>query len=278
MPKKKGSEANSPSQEPGPKASKRPTILGTDLALTLPTAQGASLRLSYWDLWFALVAVMMHDGHLDRLAKRIKDETGIYYDRDSIERKRWHLRDLMGRLKEVSVTSTEIVRAAGDLATKEKRRAFTRVMESSGRGSDWSVPMQNTPRRQRVPQALRGYWDRFPVSPQPYEEKIGAHFQAKDFYSESMSIRIARILDRYGDNAKSLVEKGKAAQAQALLRGWMTVIIQLMDKADDSYGRIGMSFGDGFKTYLKIPLEQTGIDEAAFFPDLLNCLIGRITA
>ncbi len=272
MPKKK-SAANLSNQEAGSEVPKRPTILGTDQALSLPTARGTSLQLSYWDFWFALVAVMMHDGHLDRLAKRIKDERGIYYDRDSIERKRWHLRDLERRLTEVSVTPTEIVRAAGDLVKKEKRRAFTRVMESSGRGSDWSEPMQNTPRRQRVPRALRGYWDRFPVSPQPYEKKIAAHFQAKSFYSEDMSIRVARILDQYVDNAKSLVEKGEAAQAQALLRGWMTMIIQLMEKVDDSYGSIGMSFGNGFKTYLEIPFEQTGIDEAVFFPDLLDFLI-----
>lgn len=70
--KAKWSEENPPSQEPAPQAPKKPTILGTDLALSLPTDQGTSLHLSYWDLWFALVAVMMHNGDLDRLANRIK--------------------------------------------------------------------------------------------------------------------------------------------------------------------------------------------------------------
>ena len=72
--------------------------------MTLPTARGTSLDLSYWDLWFALVAVLMHDGDLDRLAKRIKDEKSmIRYDRNSIERKRCHIRDLKRRLEEASV-------------------------------------------------------------------------------------------------------------------------------------------------------------------------------
>ncbi len=75
------------------------------------------------------------------------------------------------------------------------------------------------------------------------------------------------------EQAKKLLEAGKAAQAQALLRGWMTVIIELMEKADDSFGSIGMSFDEGFTAYLKIPLEQTGIDDAVFFPDLLDFLI-----
>jgi hypothetical protein len=45
------------------------------------------------------------------------------------------------------------------------------------------------------------------------------------------------------------------------------------EKADDSGGWIGMSFKDGFTAYLKIPFDKTGIDEAVFFPDLLDFLI-----
>jgi len=170
--KAKRSEENLSNQEPAQEGPKKPPILGTDHAVTLPTAQGTSLHLSYWDLWFALVAVMMHDGDLDRLAERIKEENSmILYDRDSIERKR------------------------------------------------------------RFRQAMRGYWDSFPVSPEPYAEKVGAHFRSKGLYHKDRSFSIARTLDRYVDKAKKLVEVGKAAQAQALLRGWMTVIIQLMEKA-----------------------------------------------
>ena len=78
MAKKAKRWRRTPSQEQAPQAPKKPTILGTDLALSLPTAQGTSLHLSYWGLWFALVAVMMHNGDLrDRLANRIKEEKGF---------------------------------------------------------------------------------------------------------------------------------------------------------------------------------------------------------
>src|SRR3954453_3951806 len=115
----------------GEKPVKKPTPIGPELALNLPTAQGKSLDLSYWDLWFALVAVRVHDGDLDRLAERIKNEKGFLYDRDSIERKRWHLRDLKRRLEGASVTPAQIVNAAGDIARAEKQRALTKVMGSS---------------------------------------------------------------------------------------------------------------------------------------------------
>src|SRR4051794_23378294 len=103
---------------------RKSTPLGPDTALTLPTSKGELLDLSYWDLWFAIVAVSVHDGDLDRLAGRLKNEKGFSYDRDSIERKRCHLRDLKRRLEGASVTPTQIVNAAGDLARAEKRRAL----------------------------------------------------------------------------------------------------------------------------------------------------------
>ena len=134
-------------------------------------AAGHVARPELLDLWFALVAVKDSGGDLDRLA-RIKEREGIFYDRDSAERKRWHLRDLMRRLDGASVTPAQVVEAAGALGKNEKYRAQKKVMESSDLASGWSEPMRNTPRSRRYPLALRGSWDRFPVSPQPYYETI----------------------------------------------------------------------------------------------------------
>ena len=195
---------------------------------------------------------MMHNGDLDRLANRIKEEKGFFYDPRSIERKRWHLRDLNRRLEEASVTPTDIVRAAGDLAKTEKRRAIKKVSVSIHQEREFSEPMRNTPRKRRFDHALRGYWDMFPVSPKSSAKKIGAHFRSKTFYSKNASFGIARTLDGYVEEAKKLLEAGKAAQAQALLRAWMTVIVELMEKVGDSFGSIWMSFDEGFAVYLKI--------------------------
>jgi hypothetical protein len=272
--KAKRSEENLSSQVPAPKAPKKPTILGSDHALTMPTGQGTSLDLCYWDLWFAVVAVLMHNNDLDRLAKWIKDEKSmVRYDRNSIERKRSHIRDLKHRLLEASAIPADIVLAAPDLAKTEKQRALKKVMESIHGEREFSEPMRNTPRKRRFDHALRGYWDRFPISPEPYADKVRAHFRSKTLYSKNASFGISRTLDGYVEKAKKLLEAGKAVQAQAILRGWMTVVIELIQKADDSFGTIGMSFDEGFTAYLKIPLEQTGVDDAVFLPDLLDFLI-----
>lgn len=166
-------EDDQSSQGRSPKIPKKPTILGTDHALNFPTGQGTSLDLSYWDLWFSIVATIMDGCDLDRLAQRIKEEKGFLYDRKSIERKRCHIRDLNHRLVEASAIPADIVLAAPDLAKTEKQRALRKVMESTCQEKEFSEPMRNTPRKRRFDHALRGYWDLFPVSPKRYAEKVG---------------------------------------------------------------------------------------------------------
>ncbi len=273
MAKKKGVNTSPSIREPEPQPQKRPTISGTDHALTIPTTQGTSLDLSYWDLWFCIVAVHTHDGDLDRLANQIKEGRGFFKHRDSIERKRCHIRDLKRRLNEAVITPDQVFKAAGDLAKTEKRRAIDRMSQTIYRERDLSEPMKDTPRKRRSIHALRGYWKNFPVSPESYAKKIGTHFRHRRFYSKNESFRISETLDGYVEEAKKLLAANKVAQAQALLRSLMTVIIELIEKADDSFGVIGASFDDGFTAYLKIPLDQTEIDERVFFTDLLDFLI-----
>ena len=74
--RKKQDSASRSKAGKGGQPTKRPITLGTDPALTLPTPQGNTLQLSYWDLWFALVAVKDFGGDLDRLAERLVRSRG----------------------------------------------------------------------------------------------------------------------------------------------------------------------------------------------------------
>jgi hypothetical protein len=58
-----------------------------------------------------------------------------------------------------------------------------------------------------------------------------------------------------------------------MLRAFLTVVIELMEVADDSFGCLGDSFRDGFAKYLAMPRDETGIDATVFFHDLLTLLI-----
>jgi len=272
--RKKGPSKAGDEGEPEQKPPKRPVPLGTDPALTLPSEKDEALHVTFWDLWFALVAVRECDGDFERLSHRLGQQKSVFsFDERSVERKRSHLRDLETRLATAGLTAGDVVAAAGALARTEVRRAPKRVLEHSERDREWSQAMRNTPRKRRAEHALRGYWPRFPVSPQPYAEEIGSHFQTKSFFPERASFGISKTLHRYVGKADKLSKSGNYSEAQALLRGWMTAVIDLMGHADDSFGSIGMSFDDGFAAYLKVPLEETGIDESVFFPDLLDFLV-----
>jgi hypothetical protein len=255
-----------------PKAVKKPTPVGTDHAVSLPTPQGETLQLSYWDLWFALIAARDSAGDLLRLAQQLASDKLSCW-RDSTERKQSHLLDLHRRLTSEGVMVDQIVAAAGDLARTEKRRAEKLVLKDALRERDRSPAMHETAREHGQKAALRGSWPQFPVSPEPFADEIWSRFKRTGFYSQNASFGVARKLDRFVDRAVKILKKGQYAKAQALLRGWLTVIIELIEMADDSFGCIGDAFGVGFKVYLDIPLAETGIKESVFFADLLDFLI-----
>jgi len=274
---------SSPSRLPGKigttgekpaKPAKKPVPVGTDRALSLPTSGRKVLKLTFWDLWFVLVAARDCEGGLLRLARHLADaRTLAFYDRDSIERKQSHLLDLDHRLTSARVTIDQIIAAAGDLVRTEKRRADKFVLQDSLRERDWSAAMRETSHERRQRCALRGSWPRFPVSPESFAAEIRSNFKTTGFYSENASFGVARKLDRFVERADKLLKKGRFAEAQALLRGWITVVVELIEMADDSCGCIGDSFGTGFKIYLDLPLAETGIEEPVFFTDLLDFLI-----
>src|SRR5205823_1361942 len=150
------------------------------LAMSVPTSEGKPLVLTYWDVWFALVAMRECGGDLGRLAEFLKQgRSSFSISQRAVERKRSHLRDLAGRLAGAGLSAGDVVNAAGDLARTEARRARSRVLEHSEREREWSPAMRNTPRKWRFEHALRGYWDRFPVSPAPYAKEVGSHFQSR---------------------------------------------------------------------------------------------------
>src|SRR4051794_29889430 len=207
--RKKPKPTNPPEEGPGQKPVKKPVPLGTDSAFTLPSAKGKPLVLTYWDLWFALVTVRDCGGDFDRLWERLGERKGTYsINRGAVERKRSHLRDLEGRLVAEGPTGGEVVEAAGDLTRSEIRRARSRVLEHSEREYERSEAMSYTPRKRRLDHALRGYWGRFPVSPQPYGEEVEDNFEDAGFYTHRDSFGLSRTLDRYVERADKLSNSG----------------------------------------------------------------------
>lgn len=247
---------------------------GTDRALAAHGASGRFHEFSYWDLWFALVAEQDFGGDLEALAQHFRGGLkGGSLNQHKAREKLSHLRDLQHRLLEANLGSRALIDLAPQLAHLERKRARGRVLRHNERQFERSEPMRHLPLERRWQQALRGRWSRFPVSPAPVADRISRLFSRSRGYSEKESWEIAEKLDLFLIEADGLVQRKAFAEAQATLRGFITAVLELIECADDSFGVIGQTFDGAFRTYLRLPLEKTGIAENVFFEDLLDLMI-----
>jgi hypothetical protein len=251
---------------------KQAAPVGPDGALVLSAASKPPLALSYWDLWFVLVVDADFAGSWERCVAYLRSQKATGVGRDGAERKLSHLRNLQERLRQAGVALSDILGQA-DRSPAVLRRARQQVLEGAPRESEWSDAMRSTPKQRRYAHALRGFWSFFPVSPPSYAERLAGQFHTRGWFSQHQSFGIARKLDAFVDGVGSLSTQGQYAQAHARLRAFLTVVIELMEVADDSFGCLGDSFRNGFAQYLAMPLDATGVDAMVFFPDLLTLLI-----
>jgi hypothetical protein len=268
-----------PASSKKPRAGKRSYAdpYGTDLAVKVKGKGRGLLAVSYWDLWMILLADQEFDADFDRLAAEMRSQrdrlSSMGLGREEWKGRLSHLRDLQRRLQAAGLDPAAVVEAAGQLTQQEARRAKRKVLEKTARQAEWSKPMKWTPEKKGRDFAWHGYWDDFPVSPQPYADRIAGNFDGHRFYTENQSFSVARRLDTFVTEGKRLAAEGHPAEALALLRAVLTETIHVMGFADDSCGVIGDSFREAFREYLGLDHAATGIDETVFLHDLLTLLI-----
>lgn len=252
----------------------RPVPVATDIALHLAAKDGTDVPFSYWDVWYALLSDKDFDGDLNGLADDLRSTRRGFSWSDDTRRKLSHLRDLQQRLKQAGLGLSDILAAIPPaLAKAEQRRAHGRIIKHNERSYELSEPMRVLPENRLYEAALFGRWGAFPVSPEPYYQRLRSQFNWRRYYEEDDSRSLARKLDGETASASKLAKTGKFAEALACLRGIMTVTLELAEIADDSFGYIGMSFEFAFKDYLALPCEKAGIPPDVFLPDLLDLLI-----
>ena len=88
---------------------KKSTPVGRECALVLPAASGQALELSYWDLWFTLVADADFEGSWDRFVAHLRVPKNQGGSSRLAERKLSHLRELERRLRHADVAISAIV-------------------------------------------------------------------------------------------------------------------------------------------------------------------------
>lgn len=223
---------------------------------------------SHWDLWFCAVALADHDGDLDALAEAIENG-GRVSGRGTAEAKLSHLDDLKRRLAEACIDARQLA-GGKDIDPKTATKARAKVLKQGLYPRDMTEPMWHTPRERLYERAMRGRWHVFPVSPQPFYERL-SNGLGEGFRSKGQTFRLARRLEAAierldRDTAKSASDRLGARRA---LVAWC---YRAMERCDDSYGVIGELAREALLTYATLPYQPTGIGAEDWCEDLCELL------
>lgn len=248
------------------------TVRGTDLFQEI-NAPGSDqpLALTYWDLWFGVVLLTEFGGDWAALIEHFRRKVRGGLDRHGAEPMLNHALNLRRRLEEAHLPPEALLGQSGpELLRRERRRARKNILEKSPHYQDRSDWMIYTPRVQREARAMRGYWDRFPVSPISYADRLTGLFKTSGYYTENQSFALERKLSSFIDKR---LKRATLEEELALDRAFLTVLLEQANIIDDSYGVIGQLYGQMFESYVALPRQELPMSLADFFQDLLELLI-----
>jgi hypothetical protein len=224
---------------------------------------------SYWDLWFCVVAVADHDGDLDLLADAITDGARAFLS-TTVEAKLSHLDELRRRLAAAGLDACAVV---GDMDADPRvcAKARTKVLKQGLYPRDLTDAMRCTPRERLHERALRGRWPLFPISPQPFYERL-VNGLGDAYLPKGGTFRLARRLEAARERLDAKTTKEPAARLAAR-RALVSFCYPAMERCDDSYGEIGEIAREALLTYAKLPLHVAGIASEVWCEDLCELLV-----
>jgi len=136
-------------------------------------ASGADGGWSAWDRRFCVLVLADHGGDWEALCERLFDPAAYGQSGSASNGEAFwsHVLDLRRRLDEAGLDAAAVVgdqvRANG-VAAEARRTVFKRALVNN----EPTMPMVQTPRRRLARRAATGNWDGFPVSPQPFHDRL----------------------------------------------------------------------------------------------------------
>jgi hypothetical protein len=256
-----------------PTQPRRVILYGNDICQEIALPTGGTFVLTYWDVWFAIILTAHFASDWDKLADHLRQEVKASYSfrRSAVEGFLCHLQYLRQSLDEAGLTVQDLLsNVEPDLLKRQRYKARQKILKDSPPDHEQSFWMRHTPRVEREARALRGYRPRFPVSPDAYAEQMARLFKPSGYYSEDQSFGLERKLSAFIERKEV---HASDAERCALYRAFLTVMLEQMDKVDDSYGVIGDLYGGVFDRYIQLDRSTLGMPLADFFQDWIELLI-----
>src|SRR5450755_14423 len=164
---------------------------------------------SHWDLWFCVVALADHDGDLDKLSVAAEGINKTFWS-STIEAKLSHLDDLRRRLADAETDAAALAGGTED-DQRIRSKARTKVLKQGLYPRDLTDAMRKTPRQRLYERALRGRWPRFPVSPEPFYERL-ANGLGEGYLSQGATFRLEHRIEAARDRLQRKTAKDPAAR------------------------------------------------------------------
>lgn len=248
---------------------RRPPIFGPE-----PWATIAGADWCHFDRWFAIVAVGDFGGDLNALEAELIGRLRSLQGRRDVEAKLSHLADLRNRLGAAGVDAGVLADAdEADKGTVNKARR--RVLDQELEDRSMTAAMRDTPSARLRRRALYGHWDRFPVNPDRWYEKLAGRRPATHV-PKGRTFALTRQL---GERLARLDGPRRTeGDRLALHRAFHTVGVELAERGDDSYGTIGELRLEAFRTYLDIDWAAAGMEPDHRWQDLCELLVSEVYA
>jgi len=122
---------------------------------------------------------------------------------------------------------------------------------------DMTEPMWHTPRECLYERGLRGRWALFPVSPEPFYERL-SNGLGEGFRANGQTFKLARRLEAAIERIDRTTAKS-AAERLAARRALVAWCYRTMQRCDDSYRVIGELARDVLIGYATLSYEPAGI-------------------
>jgi len=223
---------------------------------------------SYWDLWFGVVALADYDGDLDELTVAI-EEGGRLSGGGTAEAKLSHLDDLRRRMAQAGIDAQTLVAGEGT-DPKIRAKARAKVLKQALYPRDMTEPMWHPPRERLYERALHGRWSLFPVSPEPFYERL-CNGLGEGFRSKGQTFKLARRLGAAIERIDRTTAN-RAADRLTARRALVAWCYRAMERCDDSYGVIGELARDALIGYATLSYEPAGIAGPDWCEDLCELL------
>jgi len=221
---------------------------------------------TYWDRWLLRLAVD-DAGGIAGVAAQLEQRRRRknFYETDA-EAKLAQLADLTARLQRLGLEPREVLGEQDAIDKGLIRRAHEKVFKQTG--GRFTTAMHDTPRRRLRERAMRGHWKGFPVSPSGFEREllsqVGGQHPLGWRETGWLADAVESVVD---DTASSLSSDGERL---AIHRAAMTVIVESMERVDDSGGDMGTTFSKIWENFRSLPWEQAGMPAAVFFRDVIE--------